>query len=101
MTSFKWWLWGLCTLILLLPRAAAPGPAIREAELECEEAVAHLAKCCTGFDPKKVNCEHITLQGCDGGLEPDLDADTSRAIRRLSCAETHDTWCTYGKTGAP
>ena len=101
MTSYKWWLGALCTLMLLLPRAAAPRSAIRETELECEEAVAHLAKCCPGFDAKKVNCEHIAPQGCDGGHEPELDVDTSRAVRRLSCAETHDTWCTYGKAGAP
>ncbi len=97
----KGWLWVLCALALLLPRPAAPESEIREDEVECEEAVAHLVQCCPGFDPTKVNCEYLAPQGCSGGRQPELDVDTSRAIRRLACAEVESTWCTYGGPGAP
>jgi hypothetical protein len=95
-----------CTLLVLLLALLsfgrpAPQAAIREDEVECEEAVAHLTECCSGFDPTRIRCEYVAPQGCSGGSHPELDVETSRAIRALSCADAQTTWCTYGGPGAP
>jgi hypothetical protein len=63
--------------------AVATCDGIREDELECEEAVAHLRSCCPGFDVHAFHCEYIA--GCLYSTYPDLDVGTSQCIRELDC----------------
>jgi hypothetical protein len=93
--------WALLLLLVCSLRVSSPA-AIREDEIDCEEAVAHLADCCPSFAAQKFNCEHLAPQACEGGYEPDIDVPTSRLIRSLSCAETEEGhWCSYPTGGNP
>ena len=56
---------------------------IREDELRCEEAVAHLVDCCPGFDAKRVDC-YFTPTGCSTTY-PVIDIQESRCIEGLKC----------------
>src|SRR5512140_1891851 len=74
-----------------------PGRATRSAgetsadELECEEAVARLVKCCPDLVPSTVNCEYREERGCGSTnycvYHPDIDPGEGRRIRSLSCAQ--------------
>ncbi|WP_394847329.1 hypothetical protein LZC95_07665 [Pendulispora brunnea] len=59
--------------------------------ISCEEALAHLADCCPGFDPGRVRCEYNYDEGCAGGStqveHPTLDSDESQCIRNLECSD--------------
>ncbi|MGC4122974.1 MAG: hypothetical protein QM765_52075 [Myxococcales bacterium] len=55
---------------------------IREDELRCEEAVAHLSRCCPGFVPSQIDCYYAT--GC-GTVYPALDIEESRCVSAMSC----------------
>ena len=57
---------------------------IREDELRCEEAVAHLIDCCPGFDATQMDCYYST--GC-GTTYPVIDIQESRCVSGLKCAE--------------
>ncbi len=57
---------------------------IREDELRCEEAVAHLVDCCPGFDAKAVDC-YFTSSSC-GTVNTAYDIEESRCIAKLDCA---------------
>ena len=73
---------------------------LREDEVECEEAVAHLLACCEGSSFSEVSClyvkECVLVSG--GGCEPehydpcfpDIGSRTSRCLRDLSCTEIRD-----------
>lgn len=64
--------------------------------MQCEETVAHLAKCCPGLNPKRYRCEHVAAEACQSGTEPDFDVELSKALRKLDCAElVAGDWCTY------
>jgi hypothetical protein len=63
----------------------ACGQALRQDELDCEEAVSYLTRCCPGFAGVGVQC--IYDEGCDTGQEPEIAEDTSACIRSRSCAE--------------
>ena len=54
---------------------------IGEDELQCEDAMAHLASCCPGFEPRFHNCSYT--DGCPGAV-PDLTEPQSTTIRSLS-----------------
>jgi hypothetical protein len=59
---------------------------IREDEMECEEAVARLADCCSNVETNRFVC--IKTHGCGGAtLTPDFTADGSECIRKKSCEE--------------
>lgn len=49
-------------------------------EFHCEEAVAHLADCCPGFEPRGFDC--TAGPGCSS---PALLADQARCIQGKSC----------------
>ena len=79
-------------LVLNLPRGAtrAAGAEPTSAdELECEEAVARLVKCCPDLVPTTVNCEYRATQGCSPSCTyyPDIGPGDGRRIRSLSCAQ--------------
>ncbi|HEY3450198.1 MAG TPA: hypothetical protein VGK67_27840 [Myxococcales bacterium] len=57
---------------------------IREDELRCEEAVAHLADCCPGFDPTQIDCYYST--GC-GTIYPVIDIQESRCVSGMKCED--------------
>ena len=56
---------------------------IREDELRCEEAAAHLTDCCPGFDAKRLDCYYAST-GC-GIVYPVIDIEESRCIAALKC----------------
>lgn len=73
---------------------------IREDELRCEEAVAHLVDCCPGFDPKKVDCYFVS-GGCDVAY-PVLDIQESRCISAMRCEEVVSAGiCSRAQTAQP
>lgn len=59
--------------------------ALREDELECEEAVAHLEGCCDDFSPHQVECEYVS--GCGEETWPDLSVEEANCIEALECDE--------------
>lgn len=60
---------------------------IREDELRCEEAVAHLVSCCPGFDAKRVDCYYVPHScGSCVDAQPLIPIEQSRCIARLDCA---------------
>jgi hypothetical protein len=60
---------------------------LREDELQCEEAVAHLMECCDDFNASEVRCIYERGDCGSETVHPDLSVEQSRTIRRLSCAE--------------
>jgi hypothetical protein len=83
---------------VLVVALASVGPArnsgFRSDELLCEEAAAHLDRCCPGFEPAKLNCTFIDGGGCGEDVPPMFDEAESRRIRAASCSELRSTWCT-------
>jgi hypothetical protein len=72
--------------LLLVGCLAVSTCAIREDELECESAMAHLAKCCPGFNPMQFSCRFE--EGCDQPeIVPRFDVPTSQCIRALGCEQ--------------
>jgi hypothetical protein len=72
-------IWALAVLLLF-------GCNMREDELECEEAVAHLASCCPGFNTRGLNCSYETRSGCtESTYYPVFGIDESKTIRAASC----------------
>jgi hypothetical protein len=55
---------------------------VRHDEFDCENAVAHLAQCCPGFDASTVQC---TFSGGCNTSYPALDPAQSDCIRGASC----------------
>lgn len=95
---------GVATL-LHVPRPSRAG--FRHDELECEEAVAHLERCCGALPAGRVSCEYDEWEcgsryddytgeeecGCSG-IEydfPDLHGQTSDCIRERTCDELRAT----------
>lgn len=68
--------------------AAVASSAIREDELQCEEAIAHVVSCCPGFAPEAVDCSRG--EGCEVSEGPTLDAAEGRCVRARSCSELRD-----------
>jgi hypothetical protein len=66
---------GLSTLIA--------GGGLRQDELDCEQAVAHLKECCPDFVGATIACEFS--DGC-GTTDPALSIDESHCILALECA---------------
>jgi hypothetical protein len=59
-------------------------------ELACEEAVARLDACCSGFNPSLIRCEYQYPDACDESdttYYPAVTRAESECIRGLSCAE--------------
>ena len=54
---------------------------IREDELRCEEAVAKLVECCSGFVATEIGCYYT---GC--GTSPAITIEESRCISSQTCA---------------
>src|SRR5258708_3572357 len=80
----SWWGRGF-TLSLVVGVALSGGSGacnVREDEFDCENAVAHLASCCPGFDAMSVDC---TYDNACGTTYPALDPTQSACIRQLSC----------------
>jgi hypothetical protein len=69
--------------LALLSLVASGG--LREDEIDCEEAVAHLDECCPGFaKATSMSCTFGT--GCEQSL-PELTVDESRCVTAASCDE--------------
>ena len=63
----------------------ACGGELREDEQVCEEALAHLRNCCSGY-PESVSCQYVS--GCASNAHtPEIDAVTSDCLRARSCGE--------------
>ncbi len=61
--------------------------AIRDDELECEEAVGRLLECCPGFQVAEGYCVYVASEGCNSPppIYPALAPEESRCIRGASC----------------
>jgi hypothetical protein len=57
---------------------------IREDELLCEEAMAHIGQCCPGLDVAAVDCTYTS--GCSTTY-PALTVPQSQCIDGMSCAD--------------
>lgn len=71
----------LCAGVLLGALVCCAG--IREDELLCEEAMAHIGQCCPGLDVAAVDCTYTS--GC-GTTYPALTVTQSQCIDGMSCA---------------
>jgi hypothetical protein len=72
-------------LTALLAAAFVCCVGIREDELLCEEAAAHLSHCCPGFDVTALGCSYNS--GCGTTTYPTLSVSASQCINGESCAE--------------
>jgi len=93
-----WTALGLALGVVTLLNAPRNGQGdFRRDELECEEAVAHLERCCGELPPERVSCEFDEWDcdsseedcGCSGSnyVFPDLHGDTADCLRQRSCDE--------------
>jgi hypothetical protein len=58
-------------------------------ELVCEDAVAHLADCCPGFDPVRFNCQSDAACGGEGA--PALTVTAGDCVRSRNCSELNSS----------
>ena len=75
---------------------------IREDELWCEEAVAHVDECCPGFSTQSVACRYHHETTCYGELYtyPDFSLDTSNVFLSKSCRQLEDEGiCDHAEMG--
>ena len=61
---------------------------IEESELECEQAVAHVSRCCPNFDTKQLYCVYTAC-----GRQPDLTISEARCLQARSCDEIAAMYC--------
>ncbi|HVU01664.1 MAG TPA: hypothetical protein VHE30_07930 [Polyangiaceae bacterium] len=72
-------------LVALILTAGTVGTqCMRQDEVECEEAAAHLAGCCQNFDLRKLDCHYTSA--C-GETFPDLSPSESECILDKSCSQ--------------
>ena len=68
---------------------ACESTQIRDDELSCEDAVAHLQQCCPGFTADQISCTYFAGGGTGGCYaspdEPGLNVPTSTCIRQRAC----------------
>jgi hypothetical protein len=69
---------------VLLAGAVVCCAGIREDEVLCEEAAAHLSSCCPGFDATSLACTYNS--GCGTTTYPALSIKASQCINGESCA---------------
>jgi hypothetical protein len=63
---------------------------LRQDELDCEEAVAHLQHCCPGLALNQVSCRYE--RGCmSEDTNPEISIAESRCVRALDCAALNST----------
>lgn len=71
----------MVTAVVSLPALSSGG-----GEFVCEEAVAHLRDCCTGYDPTAVNCSYRTdCTGHSPNVGPDISEAASKCVKSLDC----------------
>jgi hypothetical protein len=63
--------------------------SVPDDEFLCEEAVARLEDCCTGFQPRRFNCENV--RGCNSNRVPAVNERASECIRDRGCADLEST----------
>lgn len=61
------------------------GPALREDEVQCEEAVAHMQSCCPGGFPEPQTYCRYTAGACNDS-RPALSVEESQCIQKTDCA---------------
>lgn len=61
---------------------------IREAELRCEEAAAHMYACCPTFKKELLDCSDVPAPsgGTSPRHAPDIALEAARCINALDCA---------------
>jgi hypothetical protein len=71
----------------IIALAFACGDALRQDELDCEEAVSHLQECCPNFDSRSIACVYDDNgnQGCNPPTLPDISSSQSQCIRNAKC----------------
>ncbi|MBI4699570.1 MAG: hypothetical protein HY744_00140 [Deltaproteobacteria bacterium] len=76
--------WRIAALSLVV-LATAGGSGLREDELECEQAAAHLLRCCPTLHPGALACQYET--GCGPTVETTFSVPESQCIQSLSCEQ--------------
>jgi hypothetical protein len=80
-------LFALPVLVLLgLGVRRAPVPGLREDEVQCEEALAHLEACCGDAYDSNLSCKYVDNGSCNRDTYPDLAAQESRVLEDDSCS---------------
>ncbi len=69
-----------------------------QSEIQCEEGVSRLARCCPGFNPSRVGCE---LGEACSGIYPRLSVVESHCIQALDCAQLRENNVCGRILGAP
>jgi hypothetical protein len=77
-------------VLLGLGVRVTPAPGLREDEVQCEEAVAHVQSCCSTFT-SNVSCTFVDRGACEASTYPDFTPDESRRVQALACHEVVDS----------
>lgn len=81
--------WLVLVLFAVTPQVAG---GFNRGEVECEEAVAHISRCCPQLAAPAYSCDHYT--GCGATQLPEIQGADSICVRSLSCEEIiEDGWC--------
>lgn len=78
-------------LVMFVAAVCGAFDVIREDELECEEAVARLERCCDEFPSYEVSC--VFIAGCnEPDTYPDLSIELADCIQAMDCDDlrAHD-----------
>lgn len=78
-------LWVRRALIVLLLAPLVVGMGFDERTFECENAVAHLAECCSRFTAAPSLCPQVF--GCGGEPSLELSSAESACIKGLECSD--------------
>lgn len=73
----------LVAALLLIMTFSRGASGLREDDLQCEEAVAHLNECCPGFDVAKISCAFSS--GCGDTQYTAFSIEESECIQNADC----------------
>lgn len=84
-------LFALPVLVLLgLGVRSGPAPGLREDEVQCEEALAHIRACCGSAYRSNLSCSYVDEGDCNAPLLPDLSVQESRVLENDGCSAIID-----------
>jgi hypothetical protein len=91
--------WSTSLTVALLVGLLLACPGIRQDELACEDAVAHLQHCCPGFTGSNIACTYTP--GCGPSEYPELGVDQSSCLRNESCDQLRSSGVCERATAIP
>ena len=72
-------------VLLALGVRGGRAPGLREDEVHCEEALAHVEACCGDGYASNLTCAYVDHGDCNPPTYPDLSADESRVLENDRC----------------